>query len=158
MSTDQRSRLAEGLSGFAANLNPLNSRTFVLALFVVGVGTWRWFRQSGEPQSNFPFYATIAASYAGGFLVGRLFRVLIKTTALVVAVVLGGLVLLNRVQVDTTKAKQAVQTGSSWAEDQVVRAKKYLLHWLPAGGVAGFGVVVGSRRKLRETIPKESVA
>jgi hypothetical protein len=147
MDSGQRGRIAGGLAGLAAGLSPLNSFTFVVALILTAIGAWSWFRQSGEPRSSFPLYATIAASYAGGFLIGRVFRTVLKTAAVVAAILIGGLALLNHAHVDTSKAKQAVEAGSSWAQQQATQAKKYLRHWLPSGTFAGIGVFAGGRRR-----------
>src|SRR5262249_13606934 len=95
----------------------------------------------------FPLYGTIAASYAGGFLIGRLFWKVIKTAAIVAAIVLGGLALLNWAHVDTSKAKEVNKASSTWVRNHASRTKDYLLHFLPSGGAAGVGAFAGSRRR-----------
>jgi hypothetical protein len=147
MDTDQRSGVLGGLAGLAAGLSPLKSFTFLLALGVAAVGTWLWFTQPGEPRPPFPRYGIIAVSYAGGFLIGRVFWKIVKTAALLAAIVLGGLAVFHYAHVDASKAKQAVSEGSSWVQDQSSRAKDYLLHLLPSGGAAGVGAFAGARRK-----------
>jgi hypothetical protein len=147
MDTNQRGKIAGGLSGLAAGLSPMNSFTFLLALAVTAVGAWSWLKQSGDPRPPFPFYGIIAASYAGGFLIGRVFWKVLKTAAIVAAIVLGGLFLLGRAHVDTSKARKEVQAGSAWVQDEASRTKKYLLHYLPSGGAAGVGVFAGGRRR-----------
>lgn len=153
MDINQQGKLVGGLAGLAAGLNPLKSFTFLLALSVTALATWSWFQQPAEPHPPFPLYGTIAASYAGGFLIGRLFRKVVKTAAIVAAIVLGGLALLNRAHMDTTQAREAAQAGSSWVQHQASRAKDYLLHFLPSGGAAGIGVFAGSRRHAGEGGP-----
>jgi uncharacterized membrane protein (Fun14 family) len=78
---------------------------------------------------------------------GRVFRKVVKTAAILAALLLGGLALLNYARVDTTKAKEAVKAGSTWVQDQAGRAKDYLLRLLPSGAAAGAGVFVGARRR-----------
>jgi hypothetical protein len=139
--------LLRGLADLAAGLNPMRSFTFLLALSVIALAAWSWFKQSGEPRPPFPLYGTIAASYAGGFLIGRLFRKVVKTAAIIAAIVLGGLALLNRAQVNTSKAREATEAGSTWVQNEAKQAKDYLFHLLPSGGAAAVGVFAGSRRR-----------
>jgi hypothetical protein len=81
-----------------------------------------------------------------------LFWRIVKTAAIVAAIVLGGLTVLNLVHVDTSKAKEAAEAGTSWVRNEASRAKHYLLHFLPSGGAAGVGVFAGGRRRrLAET-------
>jgi uncharacterized membrane protein (Fun14 family) len=147
MDTDQRDKAVGGLAGLAAGLSPMKSFTFLLALGVAAVSAWVWFKRPGDPRPPFPFYGTIAASYAGGFMIGRVFRKVVKTAAILAALLLGGLALLNYARVDTTKAKETVKAGSTWVQDQAGRAKDYLLRLLPSGAAAGAGVFVGARRR-----------
>jgi hypothetical protein len=129
----------------------MKSLTFLLALGLAALAGWFWFQQP-EPRPAFPWYGVIAASYAGGFLIGRVFQTVAKTAAILAALVLGGLALLHYV-VDTTKAKQSVQAGSTWVQDQTGRAKKHLLQLLPSGGAAWVGVFAGARRRRYDTPP-----
>jgi hypothetical protein len=147
MDTDQRGKILGGLTGLAAGLSPMKSVTFLLALGVAAVAAWVWFKQSGDPRPPFPRYGIIAVSYAGGFIIGRLFWKIVKTAAILAALVLGGLALLHYARVDDSKARQAVANGSTWVQDEVGRAKHYLLHLLPSGGAAGVGVFAGARRR-----------
>jgi hypothetical protein len=130
----------------------MKSFTFVLAVGVTALAAWSWFSHSGDPQPPFPHYGMIAASYTGGFLIGRVFWNVVKTAAIIAALVLGGLALINRAHVDTSKVKQATEAGSAWVRKETGRAKHYLLHFLPSGGAAGVGVFVGSRRRRGENI------
>jgi hypothetical protein len=125
----------------------MKSFTFVLAFGVTALAAWRWFNQSGDPRPSFPLYGTIAASYAGGFLIGRVFWKVLKTAAIFAALVLGGLALLNRAHLDTSKVKQATEAGSTWVRNEASQAKHYLLHFLPSGGAAGVGAFAGGRRR-----------
>src|SRR5262245_19580047 len=143
MDQNQQKRMLSGLAGFAAGLSPMKSFTFLLALGIAALGALAWFRQP-EPRSNMPWYGIIAVSYAGGFLIGRVFRQVVKTAAILAALLLGGLALLHYARVDTTKAKQTVKAGSTWMQDQAGRAKDYLLRLLPSGAAAGAGVVIGA--------------
>jgi len=151
MSTElERSQQSERLgwpASLAAGLNPMKSLTFVLALGVTALAAWKWFNQSGDPRPPFPLYGAIAASYAGGFLIGRLFWKVLKTAAIVAALLLGGLAVLNRAHVDTSKAKQEAEAGSAWVRKEAGQARHYLLHFLPSGGGAGLGVFAGGRRR-----------
>ena len=149
--SDHRGKFLSGLAGIAAGLSPMKSFTFLVALGVAAVAGWVWFQQSGDPRPPFPRYGIIAVSYAGGFLIGRVFWRIVKTAAVVAALLLGGLAMLHYARVDTAKAQQAVTDGSSWAQAQVSRAKESLLHLLPSGGSAGVGVFAGARRKRRES-------
>jgi hypothetical protein len=150
MEPNQRSRIAGVLAGVISGLSPFKSLTFLMALGVAALAAWVWFKRSGDTQAAFPVYGTIAASYAGGFMIGRIFRKLIKAVAITAVLVLAGFALLNRAHVDTSKAKEVVQAGSTWAQDRASRAKDYLMHLLPSGGAAGFGVFAGGRRRREE--------
>jgi hypothetical protein len=143
----QQSERLGWLASLAAGLNPMKSFTFVLALGVTALAAWKWFNQSGDPRPPFPLYGAIAASYAGGFLIGRLFWKVLKTAAIVAAILLGGLTVLNRAHVDTSKAKEEAEAGSAWVRNEASRAKHYLLHFLPSGAGAGVGVFAGGRRR-----------
>src|SRR5688500_10918119 len=114
MIANERGKLMGGLAGVASGLSPMNSFTFIVALGISASAAWVWFKESGEVRRPFPIYGAIAASYAGGFLIGRVFRRIVKTAAIVAAIVLGGLMLLNYVRVDTSKARHAVEAGSTW--------------------------------------------
>lgn len=83
----------------------------------------------------------------GGFLIGRVFRKVVKTAVILAVILLGGLALLNRLHIDTSKGTRAVEAGSTWVQDQAARAKDHLLHLLPSGGAAGVGVFAGARRR-----------
>jgi hypothetical protein len=147
MSDNQRGKVITGLSNLAAGLNPMKSLTFVLALGLTALAAWSWSAHSGDPRPPFPHYGTIAASYACGFLIGHLFWRVVKTAAIVAALVLGGLALLNRAHVDTSKAREATEAGSTWVRNEAGQAKHYLPHFLPSGAAAGLGVFAGSRRR-----------
>jgi hypothetical protein len=125
----------------------MNSLTFLVAFGVVGVAAWSWVHQPSDLRSSFPVYGTIAASYAGGFLIGRVFRRIVTIAAIIAALVIGGLTLLNRTHLDTSKAKEAVGTGATWFQDQAHRVKGLLLHVLPSGGAAAVGAFAGGRRR-----------
>src|SRR5690349_6466180 len=95
-------KISDVLVNLGAGLNPMKSCTFLVALGVTALAAWAWLKKSGEPGPHFPFYGTIAVSYAAGFLIGRLFWKLIKTTSVVAAFVLGGLAPLSWAPVDTS--------------------------------------------------------
>jgi hypothetical protein len=147
MNNNQPGKVSGALANLLTGLNPMKSSTFVLALGVTALAAWNWSNRSGDPHPPFPHYGMIAASYAGGFLIGRLFWKVVKTAAIVAAVVLGGLALLSRVQVDTSQVKAATEAGSAWVRYEASGAKHYLLHFLPSGGAAGVGVSAGGRRR-----------
>jgi hypothetical protein len=147
MNTNQQGKVTGGLAALVVGLNPLKSITFLMALVLIAVAASNWLKPSGDPRPPFPLYGTIAASYAGGFLIGRLFWKVVKTAAIVAAIVLGGLTLLNRAHVDTSKAREVTEESSAWVRNQAGRAKHYLLHFLPSGGAAGLGVFAGGRRR-----------
>jgi len=145
--SNPRGRIAGGFLGFVAGFSPLNSFTFLLAVAVTALAAWVWLKHSGDARPSFPFYGILAASYAGGFLIGRVFRKVVKAAVILAAIVLGGLALLRHARVDTVKAEQAVEAGSTWVQDQAGRARDYLFHLLPSGGAAGVGVFAGGRRR-----------
>lgn len=139
--------MASGLAGVAAGLNPLTSVTFLLALVVTAAAGWIWFNNSGEVRQPFPLYGIVAASYAGGSLIGRVLRSFLKIAALVAALALGCLGILHWANVDTSKAREAVKDSSAWLEERSDRTKDYLMHFLPSGAAAGAGIFAGGRRR-----------
>jgi hypothetical protein len=149
MNTDQQGKVTRELASLAAGLNPLKSPTFLLALLLIAVAGSNWLKHSGDPRPSFPLYGTIAVSYAGGFLLGRLLWRVLKTAAFVAAFALGGLTLLNRAHVDTSKARETAAQGSTWVRNEAGRAKHYLVQFLPSGGAASVGVFAGGRRGRR---------
>ena len=134
----------------------MKSVTFVLALGVTALATWKWLNHSGDPRPGFPWYGMIAASYAGGFLIGRILGRALKAVAVVTAIVLGGLALLRWTHVDTSQAAEEAQAGVTWLRKEARQMKRYLVHLLPCGGAAGVGVFAGSRR--RGGMPTNSAA
>jgi uncharacterized membrane protein (Fun14 family) len=125
----------------------MNSFTFILALIVTAFGAWAWFKQAGDIPARFPWYGTVAGSYAGGFLIGRVFRRVLKVAALMAAILVVGLVLLNRAHVDTSKVSHAVESGSTWVQQRAIRTTDYLLHLLPSGAAAAVGAFAGRGQK-----------
>ncbi len=147
MNPPTRGGLAGWLFGLVAGFSPLSSFTFLLALGLMGFATWAWLHQPSDTPPPFPVYGTVAASYAGGFLIGRIFRRLLKLLALGAALLIGGLFLLSRTHLDTTRARHAVEAGAHWMEEKTTSAMDYLMHFLPSGGAAGVGVFAGGGRK-----------
>jgi hypothetical protein len=147
METGQRGKTLGALVGLVAGLNPAKSPTFLLAFGLSALAAWVWFRGSGEARRPFPVYGVIATSYAGGFLIGMIFRNMLKITAIVATMVLSGFALANCFGVDASKAKQAVAEGSTWAQEKAGRVKGYLMHLLPSGTAAGVGAFAGARRR-----------
>jgi hypothetical protein len=148
----RRGSIATWLAGVTAGLNPFRSFTFVSATGLAALAAWVWLRRSSgsEGEAVFPFYGLIAASYAGGYLVGRAFRHVLRAIVSATAIVLSGVVLLQCVRMDTADAERAVESGSMWMRAKATRVKDYLLHLLPAGPAAGGGVFAGGRRWRRE--------
>jgi hypothetical protein len=151
MNNNPQGKVTAALASLAAGLNPMKSFTFVFALGVTALAAWNWLNKSGEPRPSFPLYGTIAASYAGGFLIGRVFWKLVKTAAIVAAIVLGGLAVLTRAHVDTSKAREETEAGITWARNEAKQAKHYLVHFLPSGGAGGVGAFAGGRRRRDDT-------
>jgi hypothetical protein len=147
MKNGKQGEVSDALAGVAAEVNPLKSFTFLLALGVTVLAGWSWWNRSGEPRPPFPWYGTIAVSYAAGFMIGRLFWRVVKTAALVAAVVLGGLALLSRMHVDTSKARAEAKADAAWVRSEAKQAKHYLVHLLPSGAAAAVGVFAGGRRR-----------
>lgn len=147
MSNNQQRNLLGLLANLGGELNPLRSFTFPCALGITAFAAWAWLEKSAEPRPRFPWYGAMAVSYAGGFLIGRVFWKVLKTAAIVAAIVLGGLALLNRVDVDTSKAKEAAEADSAWVRKQASLAKHFLVHLLPSSLAAGVGAFTGGRRR-----------
>jgi hypothetical protein len=147
MNNNPQGKVTAALAGLAGGLNPMKSITFLFALVLTALATWNWLNKSGEPRPSFPLYGTIAASYAGGFLIGRVFWKVVKTAAIIAAIVLGGLAVLNRAHVDTSKAREETEAGITWVRNEAKQAKHYLVHFLPSGGAGGVGVFAGGRRR-----------
>jgi uncharacterized membrane protein (Fun14 family) len=156
MDTGRRNSIRGWVVDVVAGLNPMKSFTFILALGVAGIAAWAWFEHSGDPRPPFPHYGAIAASYAAGFIIGGVLWKIVKIAAVLAAIALGGLALLNHTGVDASKAKDAVTQSSKWVHQEAGSAKHYLLHLLPSGGAAGVGAFVGRRRRRNddETTPE----
>lgn len=151
MDSTHRNRLAGGLAGFLAGLNPLNSKTFLFALAVTAFAAWRWQGHADDPARSFPVYGVVAASYGGGYLIGRIFRRMLKLVAVTAALVISSLVVLKVAHVDTTKARESVTAGASWLQQQTDRVQDSLMRLLPSGTAAGFGAFAGGRRRGNAT-------
>jgi hypothetical protein len=153
MDTNPRNRITTWLREAAAGLNPAKSTTFLLAVGLGGLATWVWFRGSGDSPSRFPFYGVIGTSYAGGFLIGLLFRSVLRITAIFAAFLLAGYALLHFMPVDTSQARKAVADSTTWAQQEASRARAHLLHLLPSGSAAGLGAFAGARRRRNREDP-----
>ena len=147
METNERGKIVGAVTGLTAGLSPMHSITFIAAVGIAGLAAWIWMHGAGDPPPAFPLYGSIAASYAGGFLIGRVFRRIVKIAAIIAAIAIGALALLSRAHVETSKAKQAVETGSTWFQARASRVKDSLLHVLPSGFAGGAGVFAGARRR-----------
>jgi hypothetical protein len=147
METGQPGRISGALAELVAGLNPAKSKTFLLALGLSGLAAWVWVRGSGESPQRFPFYGVIGTSYAGGFLIGLIFRRVLGITAMLGAFFLAGFVLLHLLPVDTSKARKAFADSTSWAQQEASRGRQSLLHLLPSGSAAGVGAFLGARRR-----------
>jgi hypothetical protein len=147
MDTDPRNRITAWLRDAATGLNPAKSKTFLLALGLSALAAWVWFRGSGEPSQRFPLYGVIGTSYAGGFLIGLVFRRVLRITAILGAFFLAGFALLHFMPMDTSKARRMVADSATWAQEETSRARRYLFQLLPSGTAAGVGAFAGARRR-----------
>ena len=94
--------------------------------------------------------AAVGFGFAGGFVIAFIFRAFIKLMTLITLLIVGGLGALSYygiVNVDLTKATQAVQSNAGWLTEQATRIKDVLLAHLPGSGAGAAGAYFGLRRR-----------
>jgi uncharacterized membrane protein (Fun14 family) len=104
---------------------------------------------NAQPWYLSPRFLSIGASVVGGFVIGWLMRIFVKTTILIgalFAATMGVLTHFHVMNVDFTSVQQQYSGDVSWLTDQASRLKDVAVAYLPvhAGGL--FGMFLGFRR------------
>ncbi len=102
-----------------------------------------------QPWYLSPGFLNLGASVIGGFIVGWLLRVFVKTTILVgslMAMLFGALSYFHIMNVDFTSVQQHYNTEVAWLTDQAYRLKDMVIAHLPAHAGGLFGIFMGFRR------------
>jgi uncharacterized membrane protein (Fun14 family) len=102
-----------------------------------------------QPWYLSPRFLSVGGSVLGGFVIGWLMRIFVKTTVLIgmlIAAVIGALSYFHVMNVDFTSVQQQYSGDVSWLADQASRLKDVAIAHLPvhAGGL--FGMFLGFRR------------
>lgn len=154
---------------------PWRAKSFLLALLVMLVGGGFWLREvitvypsaeTGQPAFNeigqpttgtqfdwsrpLPGYVKFAASFAGAFFIGWLFRRVLVIVAAVLALTAGLFVAGQWLGWDTRAAReQARETGERF-QREVVQLRDRAQGLLPTAAAGGLGAFFGFRRRHRE--------
>lgn len=162
-----------------ARAGPWRAKSFLLALLVMLVGGGLWLREivtappqaeAGQPVFNelgqpvtgtqfdwsrpVPGYVKFAASFAGAFLIGWLFRRLVAILAgvlfLTAALFLAG----QWLGWDTRAAQEQARATGERVQREVVQLRDRAQSLLPSAAAGGLGAFFGFRRRCREvTVP-----
>lgn len=97
-------------------------------------------------QQYAPAVATLAASFLGGYLTGWGAKRTLKITAIVAAVAIAVIGLLDKFGVDASGAEAWIQSSVGWVGEQLDDAQQYLIALLPSAASAGTGGVLKFRR------------
>jgi hypothetical protein len=117
-----------------------------LAASAIGAATWVLNNLKSSPQhTSLPKYVSLAVSFAGGFLIGRIVRGFAKTAALIAAVAVAAIGLSTHLTADQ-ETNRAIKQDATWIREHVTHAKTHLLALLPSTAGAAFGAFFGSRR------------
>lgn len=157
-----------------AGLFAVRSLRWALLLMVLGGVLWvrQWRSTSAEEAPTGPAPAKSAstptvgevaspnrspatfrlgAGYAGGFLLGFLFRRFLKVTSVVAALLLAavaGLRSLGVIEVDWAAWEAQIRAGLDWSHQQAGVVKSVAEGYLPSTAATGWGLWRGLRRKV----------
>jgi uncharacterized membrane protein (Fun14 family) len=101
-------------------------------------------------QKASPVATKSGIGFVGAFLVGWLFRVFLKTMAVITAIgvaILLALSYFNVIDIDVSAAKQQWSSISGFLTTQAGNLKELLMNHLPASSASAGGFVVGLCRK-----------
>lgn len=104
----------------------------------------------GTPSRS-PATFRLGAGYAGGFLLGFLFRRFLKVTSVVVALLLAGVAGLRSLGVldmDWAAWEAQIRAGLDWSHQQAGVLKSVAEGYLPSTAATGWGLWRGLRRKV----------
>jgi hypothetical protein len=154
---------------------PWRAKSLLLALLVMLVGGGFWLRdvitvypsaETGQPAFNeigqpttgtqfdwsrpLPGYVRFAASFAGAFFIGWLFRRVLVIVAAVLALTAGLLVAGQWLGWDTRAAREQARETGERVQREVVHLRERAQGWLPTAAAGGLGAFLGFRRRHRE--------
>lgn len=135
---------------FWDELRPVwRSWTMRVAVVLLVVGVVYWFRSGGSWQEP-PAALRAGVGCGGGFLIGFIFRRLLKAVAILAAVVLGGIALLKgtgMIHLDWATVEQHVHHSLAWTTGKLESFQTFLTGYLPTGGATGWGLFRGVRSR-----------
>lgn len=94
--------------------------------------------------------STLGFGFAGGFIIGFIFRAFLKLMTLITLLVGGGLFALSyffKVNIDFSQVQHAWDTNSQWLTEQATRLKDVAINHLPSSSGGAAGVFFGLRRR-----------
>jgi len=125
------------------------SWTMRAAVALLVLGLVYWFRSGGSWQEP-PAALRAGAGCGGGFLIGFIFRRLVKAAAILAGIVLGGIALLKvtgMIHLDWAAVEQHVQHSLVWTTGKLETFQAFLTGYLPTGGATGWGLFRGVRSR-----------
>jgi uncharacterized membrane protein (Fun14 family) len=173
--TAGRSRLRTEVAGLFA----VRSLRWALLLMFLGVVLWIrqvWSKPAEEastiavtaksastptagevgPPNGSPATFRLGAGYAGGFLLGFLFRRFLKVTSVGAAVLLAavaGLRSMGVLEVDWAAWEAQIRAGVDWSHHRAGVLKSVAEGYLPSTAATGWGLWRGLRRKTEKIAP-----
>lgn len=102
-------------------------------------------------RSRSPATFRLGAGYAGGFLLGFLFRRFLKVTSVVAALLLAavaGLQSLGVLEMDWAAWEAQIRAGLDWSHQQAGALKSVAEGYLPSTAATGWGLWRGLRRNV----------
>lgn len=109
--------------------------------------------EQADASKPLPPYVPFCASYAAAYCIGWLFRKLLRLIVVTSAVVIALLAYGKFVGWDLTRTREQVTRGSKWAQHEAAEKRDYLLRLLPSAVGGGAGIFLGFRRRSKATPP-----
>jgi uncharacterized membrane protein (Fun14 family) len=163
--TAGRSHLRAELAGLCA----VRSLRWAVLLMLLGGVLWVrqvWSKPAAEsstssaptvgevgPPNRSPASFRLGAGYAGGFLLGFLFRRFLKVTSVVAVLLLAAVAGLRSVgvlEVDWAAWEAQIRAGVDWSHHQAGVLKSVAEGYLPSTAATGWGLWRGLRRKTEK--------
>jgi uncharacterized membrane protein (Fun14 family) len=94
--------------------------------------------------------STLGFGFAGGFIIGFIFRAFLKRMTLITILIAGGLFALSyffHVNIDFTHARDVWDSNAQWLTEQATRLKDVAVAHLPSSTGGAAGVFFGLRRR-----------